>query len=208
MYIYYNDAKAAYNFTQPLFNLTETETDITTTSLAIFSLATASSLSSIAAHSSAQKFYDAIALGLRSSYRWISSYFCDVPPQPPTVSSREDAELTIKRGEIASLAFLFACCNAGTLYELAIQQSLNLNDLSNVLALVSSCVTLFSMSFWAVDEGLMSYVRGGDPKATILGLIDEINQTLSSMSDSSLKALRQILGREGEKLPPNLIGAM
>jgi len=207
MYLYYNGTKAAYGFTQPLFNLTETEADITATSLAIFSLATASSLSAIAAHSSAQKFYDVIAFGLRSSYKWISSHFCDTLPEPPVVSSREDTELKMKRAGVASLAFLLACCDAGTLYELATQQSLNLDDFSNVLALVSSSVALFSMSFWAVDEGLMTYVRGGDPKATILDLIDQINQTLSSMSDSSLEALRQIIGKGGEKLPLNLIGA-
>lgn len=152
-----------------------------------------SPLRAIAAHRSAQKFYDVIEFGLKSSYKWVVSRCCGAPLEPPIVSSREDTKLKIKRAGVASLTFLLACCDAGTLYELAIQQSVSMDDFSSVLALVSSSVALFTMSFWAVDEGLMSYVRGGGPKATILDLIDQIDQTLSSMSDSSLEALNRIL---------------
>ncbi|MBN9413727.1 MAG: hypothetical protein J0H12_07415 [Candidatus Paracaedimonas acanthamoebae] len=197
MYLYYNGTKAAFGFTQPLFNLTPEQTDYTTAAFAIFSLATASSLSAIAAHSSFQKFYDVASIGLTKTYKKFSSFFFGSEDEPSSVSpppmSKEDRDLMIKRTGVASLAFLLACCDAGTLYELAVQQSLSMNDFGNVLALVSSSVSLFTMSFWAVDEALMYYVRGGDPKATILSLIDKVDNTLSSMSDSALKALKDLL---------------
>ena len=197
MYLYYNGTKAAFSFTQPLFNLTTEQTNYTTAAFAIFSLATASSLSAIAAHSSFQKFYDVASIGLTKTYKKFSSFFFGSEDEPSSVSpppmSKEDRDLMIKRTGVASLAFLLACCDAGTLYELAVQQSLSMNDFGNVLALVSSSVSLFTMSFWAVDEALMYYVRGGDPKATILSLIDKVDNTLSSMSDSALKALKDLL---------------
>jgi hypothetical protein len=197
MYLYYNGTKAAFGFTQPLFNLTAEETHYTTASFAIFSLATASSLSAIAAHSSVQKFYDVVSGTLTGSYKWISSLCRNSKNEdthtPPSQRTSKDTELMMKRAGVASLAFLLASCDAGTLYELAMQQNLSMNDFANVLALVSSSVALFSMSFWAVDEGLMYYVRGGDPKTAVLSLIDQVDETLSSMSDRSLKALKQIL---------------
>ena len=197
MYLYYNGTKAAFSFTQPLFNLTTEQTNYTTAAFAIFSLATASSLSAIAAHSSFQKFYDVASIGLTKAYKKFSLFFFGSEDEPSSVSpppmSKEDRDLMIKRTGVASLAFLLACCDAGTLYELAVQQSLSMNDFGNVLALVSSSVSLFTMSFWAVDEALMYYVRGGDPKATILSLIDKVDNTLSSMNDSALKALKDLL---------------
>lgn len=207
MYLYYNGTKAAFGFTQPSFytppstgNYTLSppdEANYTQASFAIFSLATASSLSAIAAHSSAQKFYDLVSNVVTRSYKKIFS-FCggrvdEGPPIAPLPRTREDTALMLKRAGVASLAFLLASCDAGTLYELAVQQSLSMHDFKNVLALVSSSVALFSMSFWAVDEALMYYVRGGDPKTTVLTLIDQVDSTLSSMSDSAVKALRHIL---------------
>ncbi len=197
MYLYYEGTKAAFGFTQPLFKLNSEETNYTEASLSIFSLATASSLSAIAAHSSAQKFYDLASTVLTGSYKKISSFFKrrenESSPISPSPRSREDKVLMVKRAGVASLAFLLASCDAGTLYELAAQQHLSMHDFGNVLALVSSSVSLFSMSFWAVDEALMYYVRGSDPKTSVLSLIDQIDRTLSSMSDSALEALKDIL---------------
>lgn len=195
MYLYYEGTRDGFGFMQPLFNLTDQETRNAQISLAVISLVTASSLSAIAAHSSTLKFYDWISnLSTRSCntiYSLVGGQKNEIANTSPSTLSKEDISLKRKRIGIACFAFLLASCDASTLYQVAVLQSLSMHNVANVFALVSSCLSLFTMSFWAVDEGLMNYLRGGDPKATTLTIIDNIDKTLPSMSDLALKALSQ-----------------
>lgn len=192
MYLYYNDTKAAFGFMQPFFKLTATETNNAEIALAAISLATASSLSAIAAYSSSLKFYDLSSLVLKRISLCADRDKRNFSNLAIPVQTREDRQLIKKRAAIAALAILLAACDAGTLYQVAVQQSLSMQDAANVLALAASSVALFSMSFWAVDEALINYLRGGDPKATILGLINQVHSSLSSLSDWALRDLRGI----------------
>lgn len=196
MYLYYNDTKAAFEFMQPFFKLTAAETNNAEISLATISLATASSLSAIAAYSSSLKFYDLSSLVLKKISSCVDRDKRNFSNLAIPMQTREDRQLIKKRAAIAAIAILLAACDAGTLYQVAVQQSLSMQDAENVLALTASSVALFSMSFWAVDEALINYLRGGDPKATILGIIDQINSSLSSLSNWALRDLRRIFEAE------------
>ena len=198
MYLFYNDTYEAFHFTGPMLHLDPNQQQTAQTTLAIISLVTASGLSAITSQSSILKFYDMASMLCGKTKNLFKKCFC--PHSQPYVEASltaEDKSILKKRAASAGLAVLLAACNTTTLYQIATEESLNMSNYKDALALSACAVAQFSMCFWGVDELILAALKAGDPRATILKCIDQIDRQLPSMTDDALRSLRGILIRDG-----------